>query len=220
MGWLRQQSKSTSSNTWWTSRSCWASLTVGQSSILVTSAWASFCPWMRSSKVLWTSSLNCTQSPTASTIFSAWRRQTKYRADVLMIRYSGQVCGQDFFSEKIWCLDCVWHFSKTSWCFTYLQEWSKKTLKVSRELAQCTSLPLGIAVSTDFNQCSHSGFEPAKIPFLELCIIPQLLHTTTDCDTARVVKRVCLIFSAVTSSTSQKMQEWDCQLMAGTNSPW
>lgn len=49
---------------------------------------------------------------------------------------------------------------------TYLYERSKKTLKISGELAQCTSLPLGIAVSGNINKYSHTGFQPAKIPLL------------------------------------------------------
>lgn len=63
--------------TWWTWSSCWASLTVSESSILVTS-WCTSCwPCTSSSSVLRTSSLNCTQSPTASTNFSDWETKTQ-----------------------------------------------------------------------------------------------------------------------------------------------
>lgn len=59
----------------------------------------------------------------------------------------------------------------------YLRQRCKKTLKISRELAQCTSLPLAVTISRNFNENSHTGFQPSKIPLLELCIISQLLHT-------------------------------------------
>lgn len=62
--------------------------------------------------------------------------------------------------------------------FTHLQERREKTLKIGRQLAQCTSLLLAIAVGANFDECSHTCFQPAEIPLLQLSIVPQLLHRT------------------------------------------
>lgn len=48
----------------------------------------------------------------------------------------------------------------------YLDERSKKPLKISGELAQGTSLHLGIAVSTDLNKYGYASLQPAQIPLL------------------------------------------------------
>lgn len=62
--------------------------------------------------------------------------------------------------------------------FTYLQQRRKKTLEIGRELVQCTSLLLAIAVSANLDEPRHTCFQPAEIPLLELRIVPQLLYRT------------------------------------------
>lgn len=61
---------------------------------------------------------------------------------------------------------------------TYLQQRQKKTLEIGRELVQCTSLLLAIAVCANLDEHSHTCFQPAEIPLLQLSIIPQLLYKT------------------------------------------
>lgn len=62
--------------------------------------------------------------------------------------------------------------------FTHLQERREKTLEIGRELTQCTSLLLAIAVGANLDECSHTCFQPAEIPLLQLSIVSQLLHGT------------------------------------------
>ena len=57
----------------------------------------------------------------------------------------------------------------------YLRERGQEAFEVGGEFAEGASLPLGIHVRAHFDEHGQTRSEPAQVPFLELCLVPQLL---------------------------------------------